>query len=386
MKRSFGAVFSALLALSLGVSLEWILLTGSSPQAVYKASIPPTPTPVIGSLPSDFQTGVVFPQWGITAYSATNQNFTYGLQEIHDQTGARWVELTITLYQKDFTTPHLDPNEQTVTPASLAEGIRIAHQRGYKVFVAPLLTVGATGWAGDIQPRNKTWTTQWFDNYFQTLQPYLEVARQEHVEQFAIGTEYEALEGSRWPELWDNLINQAHEVYPGALTYDMNWTAALKDPRPWMKNGNLSYLGVSVYRPLTTRPAPRDADGLTELWRYKIGDMLDQLAVASGKDIVLSEIGYRNSADALYQPWQWKSSAPADPDLQAAAYEAALQNIIRDPYVAGAFFWGWSVPAFGPNWLPAAQTLRRWYTLPRNAAFVGQGPGAHLRQSAPPAS
>ena len=101
MRRSFSAVFSAFLALALGVSLEWILLTGSSPQAVYKASIPPTPTPAIGSLPADFQTGVVFPQWGTTAYSATNENFTYGLQEIHDQTGARWVELTITLYQKD---------------------------------------------------------------------------------------------------------------------------------------------------------------------------------------------------------------------------------------------------------------------------------------------
>ena len=374
MRRSFSAVFSALLALSLGVSLEWILLTGSSPQAVYKASIPPTPTPAIGSLPIDFQTGVVFPQWGTTAYSATNQNFTYGLQEIHEQTGARWVQLTITLYQKDFNTNHLDPSEQTVSPASLAEGVRIAHQRGYKVFVAPLLTVGATGWAGDIRPRGRIWTTQWFDNYFQSLLPYLQVAAQEHVEQFALGTEYEALEGIQWTDLWTKLIEQARAVYPGKLTYDMNWTAALKQPRAWMINNvNLDFLGVSVYRPLTTRPAPRDADGLSALWQYKIGDMLDQLALKSGKPIILSEIGYRNSADALYQPWQWKSSAPADPDLQAAAYEAALQNIIRDPYVAGAFFWGWSVPAFAPNWLPAAQTLHRWYTLPLDKGLSRQG-------------
>jgi hypothetical protein len=365
-------VFSAFLALALGVSLEWILLTGSSPQAVYKASIPPTPTPAIGSLPVDFQTGVVFPQWGTTAYSATNQNFTYGLQEIHDQTGARWVELTITLYQKDFNTNHLDPSEQTVSPESLAEGIRIAHQRGYKVFVAPLLTVGATGWAGDIHYRRSRDTTAWFENYFQSLQPYLEVAAREHVEQFALGTEYEALEAAP-ADLWNTLIDQAHAIYPGNLTYDMNWTAALKQPRDWMKNSNLDFLGVSVYRPLTTRPAPRDADGLTTLWQYKIGDMLDKLAVDSGKDIVLSEIGYRNSADALYQPWQWKSSAPADPNLQAAAYEAALQNIIRDPYVAGAFFWGWSVPAFAPNWLPAAQTLHRWYTLPLDKGLSRQG-------------
>ena len=278
MRRSFSAVFSAFLALALGVSLEWILLTGSSPQAVYKASIPPTPTPAIGSLPADFQTGVVFPQWGTTAYSATNENFTYGLQEIHDQTGARWVELTITLYQKDFNTNHLDPSEQTVTPESLAEGIRIAHQHGYKVFVAPLLTVGATGWAGDIRYRRLRDTSAWFDNYFQTLLPYLQVAAREHVEQFALGTEYEALEAAP-SDFWDTLIDDARAVYPGKLTYDMNWTAALKQPRDWMvKNHNLDFLGVSVYRPLTTRPAPRDADGLTTLWQYKIGDMLDALA------------------------------------------------------------------------------------------------------------
>jgi hypothetical protein len=362
MKRSFRAMFSALLALSLGVSLEWVLLTGSTPQAVYTASIPPTPTPVIGTLPIDFQTGVVFPQWGTNAYSATNSNFTYGLKEIHDQTSARWVQLPITLYQSSFTTPHLDPSEQTVTPASLAEGIRAAHARGYKVFVAPLLTVGLTGWAGDIHPRARD-TSAWFDAYFQTLQPYLQVAEQEHVEQFAIGTEYEFLEGVA-PVLWNTLIDRAHNVYLGALTYDMNWTAALKKPRSWMSNSSLTYLGVSVYRPLTTRPAPRDADGLSALWRYKIGDMLDQLSVQSGKHIVLSEIGYRNSADALYQPWQWKSTAPADPELQAAAYEAALENSLRDPNIVGAFFWGWSVPAFSPNWLPAAQTLHRWYSLP----------------------
>jgi hypothetical protein len=380
MKRSFRAMFSALLALSLGVSLEWVLLTGSTPQAVYTASIPPTPTPVIGTLPIDFQTGVVFPQWGTNAYSATNSNFTYGLKEIHDQTSARWVQLPITLYQSSFTTPHLDPSEQTVTPASLAEGIRVAHARGYKVFVAPLLTVGLTGWAGDIHPRARD-TSAWFDAYFQTLQPYLQIAEQEHVEQFAIGTEYEFLEGVA-PVLWNTLIGRAHNVYSGALTYDMNWTAALKKPRSWMSNPSLTYLGVSVYRPLTTRPAPRDADGLSALWRYKIGDMLDQLSVQSGKHIVLSEIGYRNSADALYQPWQWKSTAPADPELQAAAYEAALENSLRDPNIVGAFFWGWSVPAFSPNWLPAAQTLHRWYSLPVDSGRT-QDPIRQLPTSSP---
>jgi hypothetical protein len=80
-----------------------------------------------------------------------------------------------------------------------------------------------------------------------------------------------------------------------------------------------------------------------------------------GKPVLLSEIGYRNSTDSLYTPWAAKTPAAPDPQEQAAAYNAALENSMDDPFIEGIYFWAWSYPIFQPNNLPAAHMLLRWY-------------------------
>ncbi len=398
MKRTLLAACSAVLAVAVGISVEWVLLTGTTPQAVYRASIPPTPPPVLVHLSPDFQTGVIFPQWGTDAYSDSNANWLYGLGEISNQTAAGWVEIPITLYQASFTDTTLTPNDQTPTPQSLEEGIRAAHAHGFHVFVVPFVTVRPpdnnpnTHWSGDIGHYDPgigsyrivtttAWRTQWFNGYWQALQPYLQAAADAGAEQFAIGTEMEYMEYAP-DSLWNTLLERAHSVYSGLLTYDMNWTAALcvagegfpgrcpagvQDIHNWEKSPLLTYVGVSEYRPLYTRPAPLDSDALPLYWRLKIGVDLDAVSNVVGKPVLLSEVGYRNSADALYQPWVWSTGASPDPQLQADAYDATLWNATNDPHIAGTYFWGWSVPNFQPNWQPAAQVLHKWYTQPRQA-------------------
>src|SRR5215469_14285042 len=94
----YGALI-ALLVISGGVSIEWFLLTGSTPQAVIAAlQAPSQQVPVVYSRPL-FETGVVFPRWGADAYTTSDPNYAVGLNEIQNQTGSRWVELTIDLYQ-----------------------------------------------------------------------------------------------------------------------------------------------------------------------------------------------------------------------------------------------------------------------------------------------
>jgi len=394
MKRTLIAATSAVLAIALGVSLEWVLLTGSTPQQVYKASQPTSTPPVIAHLAPDFQTGVIFPQWGPDAYSDSNGNWQYGLGEITDQTGAGWVEIPVNLYQASFNDTTLSPSPQTPTPESVAQGIRAAHAHGFHVFVVPFLSVRPadgdpnTHWSGDLGSYDRSlgatravltsaWRRAWFDGYYQALTPYLQVAAEAGAEQFAIGTEFQHLESA--PDaLWNALIDRAHAIYPGRLTYDMNWDAAMKwagtlspavvSPPAWLKNPALTYVGVSEYRPLTERPAPRAEDNLPGVWRLNIGTDLDALSLRLGKPVILSEIGYRNDTESIYQPWVWQSNAAPDPSLQAAAYRAALANVVVDSHVAGIYFWGWSVPGFQPNWLPAAQVLHEYYTQPRAAS------------------
>ena len=90
-----------------------------------------------------FETGVVFPRWGADAYtSSAIPIIAIGLNEIQNQTAARWVELTVDFYQPTPTSTTVGTQSTTPTPEALEAGIRTAHAHGFRVFVAPLLTVG----------------------------------------------------------------------------------------------------------------------------------------------------------------------------------------------------------------------------------------------------
>jgi hypothetical protein len=362
MRRVMVLGLNLLALIAVGVGLEWVLLTGSSPQAVLAALQGPTPTPILER--PTFQTGVVFARWGLTAYGKQDTNWYTGLAEIHDQTAARWLEITVDLYQPILSVPQMVVNQLAPTPASLEQGVRTARAAGYHVFVVPLITVGGNGWAGQIRYKSAQDQSAWFASYWQAWEPYVAAAARGGADQLAIGTEMEWMQ--RAPdELWNQLIDEAHSVFPGTLTYDMNYSSLGRRVPLWMYNPYLTYIGVSEYRSLVTHPARVDPAQMIALWHEHILSDLDTLSIQLGKPVLLSEIGYRNASDTFYRPWMPVTQAPADPEEQAAAYNAALSNVIGDPHIAGIYFWSWSMIGFQPNWLPAAHVLHAWYTSPR---------------------
>jgi hypothetical protein len=108
-----------------------------------------------------------------------------------------------------------------------------------------------------------------------------------------------------------------------------------------MHNANLKMIGVSAYLPLIATPERVDPKQIFHLWKQTVKRALDDFALKLGEPIFISEVGYRNSADALYHSWEPTSSAPPDPEEQAAACDAALANIIPDQHLLGSFFWAW---------------------------------------------
>lgn len=353
------------------VVIEWLFLTGTPPsgQALAEAFLPAAPeAPVLYTRPS-FQTGVIFPRWGANAYTHSDRNYGIGLGEIHDQTGAHWIELSVNFYQTAYDATSVYAGPHTPTPGSLEEGIRMAHERGFKVFIEPLIALdtpapNGSSWAGAITfSGHPSDTPKWFEGYWQALKPYFVAAQRAHADQMAIGAEYADLESA--PDIyWYWLIAQARSVYSGHITYDMNFTSLLKSPREWMRDPNLSQLGVSMYMTLAGPNEPIPLSSLPERWAASAGRQLDAFAVKVGRPLFISEIGYRNSADALFHPYAQTSDQPPDPQLQAAAYNAALMYALSDPHVNGIYFWAWSLPPFSPNWLPAARTLKSWYHSP----------------------
>lgn len=316
----------------------------------------------------DFETGIVFPQWTPDGYGA---NWQQQLPMIQTQSGARWIEMTVLLSQSTPNSTQVRTNQSAPTPQSFASGIKAAREHGYHVFVVPLMGVDspANQWAGTIQFSNYQDEAQWFESYWKTYQPYVEAAAQNGADQLAIATEMVLLQQSAPAPLWNTLISRIHSVFPGTLTYDMDWSSLGQAPPSWMSNSLLPMIGISEYLQLAndqTRVDPKEMPGL---WKTIVKTALDNFSQKVGKSLIISEIGYRNTADALYHPWaRYSTGSPPDPEEQAAACDAALINVIPDKHIVGIFFWGWDgVEGFKLSGQPAAlAVLNKWYTSPQS--------------------
>ena len=321
------------------------------------------PSKPCGSKQRDFQMGIAFPQWGPTAYGENDTKWLAELPDLQTQTAACWVEMPVLLYQASLTSTTVTQGPSTPSVSSFNYGVHLAHALGLHIFVTPLLQVnGAQSWAGSIHFSTLAQEQRWFESYWQALKPYAVTAAEAGVEQFAIGTEEEWLQKNAPDSLWKGLIANVRSVFPGTLTYNMNWTSLQQQPLAWMRNVNLKMIGVSAYLPIIGTPERVDPKQIFDLWKQAVKSALDNFSIALGEPIFISEIGFRNSADALYNSWESTSSAPPDPVEQAAACDAALANIIPDPHILGSFFWGWDdVGAFSLNGLQAATVIHTHY-------------------------
>lgn len=311
-----------------------------------------------------FQTGVIFPQWGADAYGQGDGNWQTGLREIQNQTEAQWVSMTIDFAQASPGASSIQVARNTPSPQAVAQGIRLARAMGYHVLVEPLITIqGRDNWAGYIQFADAAQAQTWFDNYWRIYRPYIAAAAQAGADELSLGCEYEQIQGN-WSAQWNQLIASVHAIYHGSLIYSINWTSLAQRQPPWMHNPLLHFIGVTMYTPLTAIPRRLPPASIAGLWREKIGRSLDAFSTQLKKPVLISEIGYRNSPDALYDPWASQTLPGRDPQEQAAAYNAALRDVINDPLIMGIFFWAWSFPPYAPNGEPAAQVLYNWYTSP----------------------
>lgn len=375
------------LALLVSAAIEWLPypwfpfanLSSSSPTSLGRPSLAvptstplPTATPIVTYSRPNFQTGVIFPQWGAAGYGEADPNWRTGLTEIQQQTAARWVEMDVNFVQDAYNSTQVEADPATTpTPDNVRQGIIRAHNLGDHVFLVPLITLRhptsqGSRWSGDM--RCYTLCSLWFASYFKTYLPYLHVAQEMSVEQVSLGTEYGYVELAS-PDLWSQFIAKVHAVYNGKLTYDVNFTTFQSHGvtlPAWFRDPHLSSIGVSAYFSLIDRPARVPPSQIPALWKKRVQSWLDQISIAMGKPVLVAEIGYRNSADALYDPFASATGAPPDPEEQAGAYEAALEDLIKggDRHVQGIYFWAWSQPPFAPNNLPAAAVLHQWYTSP----------------------
>ncbi len=344
---------------------------GATGSATAKRAAPtstpmPTPTPTATPIPfarPEVEAGVTVPEWSPSAYSNGDTAWRTSLVDMQSQTGARWVSIVVDLYQDTFQSTTVHAGSGTPTPQALKDGITYAHSLGLKVFIEPLLTVNESpNWGGLIYFSSYSQAQAWFDGYWAGYEPYVQAAQAAGADQLGIATELQALE-MQSDSLWNTLISRIHADFSGRLTYDMNWNSLTLHIPQWLGNSGLDYIGISEYQPIVQSPQTMTVDQIHSVWTASILPTLDRLSDRFGKQIIFTEIGYRNASDALYRPWEHETSAPADPTLQAAAYTAATQVVFSDTHLVGLFFWAWGTGAFATS-PEAAAVLKAQYLSP----------------------
>jgi hypothetical protein len=295
----------------------------------------------------------------------------------------------------------------TETLANLTATIQNAETDGLTVMVRPLVdfsynaspamltasngTVYADGdWRAYYNPTDPA---AFFASYQSMIVAAAKAAQAGGAQIFDIGTELDQLTGPSDLSYWTSIITAVRGVFNGQLTYS---AISDDDLSPWQWGGTglaagtgniatqvsfwsqLDYVGIDEYAAISdaqnggANPDPTLAqliagweDTPTDPTTYAMTGGLsliqyyENVATATGKPLLFTELGYESAPDAASQPF-YTSSSTYDPTLQANLYTAFFDawKAQGNTSLQGVYIWNWEPnPATvgagtQPNWTP----------------------------------
>lgn len=309
----------------------------------------------VKTVTAKFQKGIVLPMFAI------DDDYPYleAVDEIAN-TGARSISIFCTNYQEDIRANYIYLNQRAAEITRLSEIIDYAHKRGMSVFLFPTLHIQHLGykeWRGVLKPADPE---VWWDSYFRMIHYYLDVAREQNVEMFSIGSELCSMEDDY--EHWSRIIRSCRKDYAGLLTYSANWDHYHNIT--FMKD--LDYMGMNAYFGLTKTKEPK-LEELLKAWE-PAKKRIEEAYQEYETPMIFTEIGYPSVDGANKDPWNYFATTPLDLDEQTLCYQAFVQTWDPPPsYLHGVYIYNWWGPGgpedrdYTPRGKPAEQILRRWY-------------------------
>ena len=326
----------------------------------------PLPTKVKEEKPSrirkGFRKGVAL---GLFVSQRQDPEYEFGiykklLKEIIS-TGASDLSIPLRWVQRDVRSSAIFPDEKvTVSDAMLLRVIREAKSMGLKIFLMPYIFLQKRGkgeWRGTINPKDRK---GWWASYRKFIYHYADIAKQEQVSLFSMGSEIGSM---RDPKEWDLIIAHLREELPEtALTYSANWDR-FETFSFWSK---LDLIGISTYAPLSKSKNPSLND-LNQGWggfKHKIKNLRRRFPK---KKILFTEVGYSASRSAAKTPWIHFPEGDVDEDMQALLYTSLLETWSEKTYLEGFYIWNWFGPGgpkdsgFSPRGKKAEKVLQEWF-------------------------
>jgi Ca2+-binding RTX toxin-like protein len=322
----------------------------------------------------------IFPVQGFGALSEfsgqfANASATQSFQTMA-QLGANSVALTDRIWTSSKTGNAVfeDP-AKSETDASLLAGFQAAHAAGLSVTFRPGITGLDSTISSSLAPSDPD---SFFASYKAEIVHLATIAQQGGVATFAIGNELGGLSGAQYLPEWTNLIAAVRQVYHGQLTY----TAATDEASHVSFWSQLDKISVNAYPPLTSSTTPTVQE-LAHSWHavpfnsyYAAAfefnspiDFLHSLSLEYGKQVMISEVGYRSIDGTAINPGGGSSKAPADAAEQADAYNALFQVLTSEggTWLQGAELWQFDlngVPSptgYSPVGKPAQDVVSQYF-------------------------
>ncbi len=337
----------------------------------------------------NFQKGVTF---GAMAWNAYQKQYINESMDRLDEFGVEWIIIIPDWFVfpdktgteiKPFYDADTFPNptgwiEPTLTDEELVSIIRRAKSKGLKVVLKPHVDPIDFGMnegsnRGSLEPED--WD-EWFANYEKFILHYAELAEDEGVDMFVVGTElYTSVTNApQGEQRWRDIIAKVRNVYSGPLTYSSScnndeYCFGPVDVKFW---DALDYIGFEPYFGLTDKNDPTIEEMKREFDR-KFDKFAKPLYEKYKKPVLLTEVN-AYSFDGLNKHPIGPVPENAKPDYQEQAdyYEALFQSIESREWIKGTYWWGWfhdsTVIDYNPDDLydpfvykPAGQVLKKWY-------------------------
>jgi hypothetical protein len=338
-------------------------------------------------LPASWDKGYTFTSWWNDQYAGKTADDSFAQMRATNPNAVAFIS---TWYTDDLRGSRIAPRAQnTPSDASLATIIGKARAGGLRTFLRPIVDSYTGGWRGDYAPRDPS---AWFRSYRTFIFHYADLARELHVDTFAVGAELKSMTVPAYSNQWRSIIAGVRARFPGRLTY----SGVYGDQVDWWDA--LDAYGINWYMPLAAATAPGDNtlaprdEGLDEAemvgrWsRFtdEYGITYDYLGWLQAqferwrKPILFTELGYPSKRESLLTPFSWFSpSRTVDTVVQARAYDAALNALADKSWVAGVYVWQWLWndeaidPAtdtdHSPQNKPAERSIGRWFGTPRGS-------------------
>ncbi|MFS4417562.1 glycoside hydrolase family 113 [Maribacter sp. 2307ULW6-5] len=211
----------------------------------------------------------------------------------------------------------------------------LLQNNGLHIMLKPQIWVWRGAFTGTIAMQTEEDWKKLEASYERFILAYAQLAQEQNVPLFCIGTELGQFVGSR-PDYWSRLIAKIRAVYHGQLTYAANWDEYEEVPF-WPL---LDYVGIDAYFPLSDAKTPT-LEQLKQGWQPWKENMA-ALSGAMDRPVIFTEFGYRSIDFTAKAPWKANRSDDL-PNLsaQANAKTAIFEVFWNEKWFGGGYIWKW---------------------------------------------